>query len=72
MLLRRGPLTADIDIGIFYTLTPVNGGTRLVRDLKMAMQIPGLMRLATPFITAAFRRENLRTLAALKRYCESP
>jgi len=70
MLLKRGPLTADVNITIDYTLKPSSGGTAVVRDLDITVQMPGLMRLATPMVVAAFRKENARTLAALRRYFE--
>src|ERR1700691_5121299 len=33
MLLKRGPLTANIDVHIRYTLEPVERATRVIRDL---------------------------------------
>jgi len=71
MLLKRGLLTADIDVQIRYTLEPVELGTLVVRDLDLTIQMPGLLKLAEPFVVSAFRRENVRILAELKRYVEA-
>jgi len=67
---RQPLLKTDIDARIRYTLTPRDGGTSVNRELDLGMNLPALYRLATPFIVRAFRKENLRTLACLKRYVE--
>jgi hypothetical protein len=71
MLLKRGPLTANIDVHIRYTLEAVEGGTSVIRALDLTIQIPGLLKLAEPLVAFAFRKENVRILAALKRYVET-
>jgi hypothetical protein len=71
MLLKRGPLTANIDVHIRYTLEPVERATRVIRDLDLTIQIPGLLKLAEPLVVFAFRKENVRILAELKRYVEA-
>jgi hypothetical protein len=71
MLLKQGPLKANIDIHVRYTLDPVEAETIVVRELDLAIQLSGLMKLAEPLILYAFRKENLRTLAELKRYVEA-
>ncbi len=71
MQLARGPLRADIDVRIRYTLTPENGVTSVVRALDLTIQMPGLQKLAEPLVLRAFARENVRLLAALKRYVET-
>jgi uncharacterized protein YndB with AHSA1/START domain len=71
MLLKKGPLTADIDVHVRYTLKPIDGGTSVVRALDLTIQMPGLLKLAEPFVRSAFRKENKRILAELKRYVEA-
>ncbi len=71
MLVKRGPLTANIDVHIRYTFEPVERATSVIRDLDLTIQIPGLLKLAEPLVVAAFRKENLRILAELKRYVEA-
>jgi len=71
MLVKKGPLTADIDIHIRYTLVPVGGATDVVRALDLTIRIPGFLKVAKPVVAAAFRKENVRLLAELKRYVEA-
>ena len=71
MLLKQGPLTADIDVNVRYTFEPIEGGTLVIRNLDLTIEIPGLLRLAKPLVLHAFRKENLRILAELKRYVEA-
>jgi hypothetical protein len=71
MDLRKGPLRGNADIHILYTLERVNVGTHIIRRLDMAIDIPGLMRLAEPLVVRAFRKENLRIMDELKRYVEA-
>jgi hypothetical protein len=71
MLLKRGPLTANIDIHIRYTLEPKEGGTYVIRALDLTIHIPGLLKVAEPLVVAAFRKENARILPELKRYVEA-
>src|SRR3954453_1930325 len=53
MLLKRGPLTADIDVHIRYTLKPGERATRVIRDLDLTIQIPGPLKVAEPVIVRA-------------------
>jgi hypothetical protein len=71
MQLKRGILRADIDVHIRYSLERVEGATLVVRDLDLAIQIPGILKVAEPLVAAAFRKENARILAELKRYAEA-
>ena len=70
MLIRRGRLRTDIDARIRYTLEPRQAGTHVRRELDLTMNLPGLFRLASPYILWAFRKENVRTLAKFKQYAE--
>jgi uncharacterized protein YndB with AHSA1/START domain len=71
MLVKRGPLTADTDIRIGYALEPEGRATRVVRTLDLAIRMPALLKIAQPLVVAAFRKENARVLAELKRYVEA-
>ena len=71
MLVKRGPLTVDADIHIRYTLEPEERATNVIRALDLTIQIPGLLKVATPSVVSAFRKENVRILAELKRYVEA-
>jgi uncharacterized protein YndB with AHSA1/START domain len=71
MLLKRGPLKANIDVHIRYTFEPVERATNVIRDLDLMIQIPGLLKLAEPLVVSAFRKESVRILAELKRYVEA-
>jgi hypothetical protein len=71
MLLKRGPLTANIDVHIRYTFEPVERATCVIRSLDLTIQIPGLLKVAEPLVVSAFRKENVRILADLKRYVQA-
>jgi len=71
MLLKNGPLTANRDVNIRYALKPVERAMFVLRDLDLTIQIPGLLKVAEPFVVCLLRRENLRILAELKRYVEA-
>ncbi len=71
MLIKRGPLTANVDVNIRCTLEPIGGATNLVRDLELRIDIPGVLRVAEPLVASAFKKENARLLAVLKRYIEA-
>ncbi len=71
MLLKKGLLTADIDVHIVYTLQPVDHGTHVLRELDLTIQMPGVQKLAGPIVLYAFRKENVRILAELRRYVEA-
>jgi uncharacterized protein YndB with AHSA1/START domain len=71
MFLKRGPATADVDVNIRCTIEPVDGETRVTRALELTIDIPRPFRILRPLVERAFRKENARTLAELKRYVES-
>jgi hypothetical protein len=71
MLLKRGPLTANIDVHVRCTLELVERATRVIRALDLPIQIPGLLKPAEPLAVYSFRKENVRILAELKRYVEA-
>ena len=70
MLLKKGPLTANIDVHIRYTLEPEEGATSIIRDLDLTIQIPGLLKVAESLVVYLFGKENVRILAELKRFVE--
>jgi hypothetical protein len=71
MLLKQGPLTANIDVHIRYTFEPVERATYVIRDLDLTIQIPGLLKGAEPYVVYVFLKENVRILAELIRYVEA-
>jgi len=68
MLLKQSPLAANIDVNIRYKFESLERGTFVARDLDLTIQIPGLLKLAEPYVVYVFRKENIRILAELKRY----
>ncbi len=68
---KQGPLRGSAEVHILYTLGPVESRTHVIRKLDIAIEIPGLLRLAKPFVAHAFRKENVRIMAELKRYVEA-
>ena len=50
MLLKQGPLTANIDVHIRYTFEPVERATFVIRALDLTIQIPGLLKVAKPLV----------------------
>jgi hypothetical protein len=67
----RRPISTDVDARIRYTFEPSQGGTAVLRELDLGVDLRGLLRLLTPALLLGFRKENLRTLACLKRHVES-
>ena len=68
----RSPIHTDVDARIRYTFEPSQGGTAVLRELDFSYELRGLLKLLTPVLLQGFRKENLRTLACLKRYVEAP
>ncbi len=68
---RRSYLNMDIDARIRYTFTPKEGGTVVDRKLVLTFNLRGIYFLILPPLLYGFRKENNRTLAALKRYVEA-
>jgi hypothetical protein len=71
MVLKKGPLTADLDIRIHYVFEPVGQTTNVVRTLDFAIEIPFLLRFTRRIIIKGLRKENIRILSELKGYVES-
>lgn len=68
--IRQSPLNTDVGARIRYTFDPKEGGTFVDPRLVLTFNLHGISRLALPLLLYAFRKENNRTLAALKRYVE--
>ncbi len=68
MACEIGPFAGDSAINIRYTLEPTERATRVIRSLDMTMRVPALLK---PLVIHAFRKENVRILAELKRYVEA-
>jgi len=71
MLIKWGPLMANVDVNIRCSLELAGDATSLIRDLELTIDIPGPLKLAGPLVASAFRKENARVLAELKRYVEA-
>lgn len=68
----RSPISTDVEARIRYTFEPGAGGTEVLRELDLVIDLRGLRTLLRPALLWGFRQENLRTLACLKRHLESP
>src|SRR5215472_16151781 len=66
------PLAATIDVRIHYSLEQQDAETTVNRWLVLDIRMPFVFRLLQPLVTASFDKENVRTMAALKRYAEEP
>jgi len=71
VLIRTVLLKTDVDARIRYTFEATQPGTSVLRELDLTFTLRGISRLALPYLLRAFRRENERTLACLKRYVEA-
>ena len=60
--------SGTVDVTLRYTLTPNAGSTRVSRVVTLG--IPWSLRLLQPILVREFRRENGRTLLALKAYAD--
>ncbi|HEX8811544.1 MAG TPA: hypothetical protein VF742_06090 [Terracidiphilus sp.] len=69
--LRQGVLNTDVDAKIRYTFEPKERGTFVDRRLTLVFDLRGAWRLLLPVLVYGFRKENDRTLAALKRYVDA-
>jgi len=68
--MRKSFLNTDIDAQIRYSFDAENGGTHVDRKLALTFDLHGVSSLVLPILLLGFRKENNRTLAALKRYVE--
>jgi hypothetical protein len=64
-------LRATIDVHIHYSFEPGDGGTQVSRWLVLDIDMPGVLRPLRRLIVSSFDKENLRTMAAVKKYAET-
>lgn len=69
--LRRIFLSTDVDARIRYTFEVEDGTTFVDRRLVLMFDLRGISHLALLLLLYGFRKENNRTMAALKRYVET-
>jgi uncharacterized protein YndB with AHSA1/START domain len=62
---------ATVDVHIHYSLAADGDATQVSRWLVLDIAMPAAVRPLRRAITAAFDKENVRTLAALKQYAEA-
>lgn len=68
--IRQRILNTDVEARIRYTFDPNDRGTFVARTLELSFDLSGISRLALPLLVHGFRKENNRTLAALKGHIE--
>jgi hypothetical protein len=64
-------LRATIEVHIHYSFELGNAGTRVTRWLVLDIAMPVLARPLRRLILSSFDKENLRTMAAVKKYAEA-
>lgn len=64
-------LRATVDVHIHYSLEPADGGSQVTRWLVLDIRMPILVRPLRKLIVRSFDEENVRTMAALKRYADA-
>jgi len=67
---RVPQMRTTVEVRIHYSIEPIEGVTVVSRWLALDVTMPAILRPLRSLITSRFERENLRTLAALKRYVE--
>jgi hypothetical protein len=73
MLVKQWPLRANLDILKWYRLKPGDSGTEVqcVLDMTVKVAPAALSSIGQALIVAAFKKENERVLAVLKRHVET-
>ena len=66
-----GQLKATVDVHIHYSFGPEDGGTQVTRWLVLDITMPILLRPLRRLILRTFDEENVRTMAAVKKYAEA-
>ena len=64
-------LAAAIDVRIHYSIEQDGKTTAVSRWLVLDVTMPLVLRPLRRLVTASFDKENVRTMAALKRYAEA-
>ena len=71
VVLIRKPLKTDVDAKVRYTLEPTAEGVSVERVLTVEYDLHFPLSSLAPFVLQGFRKENERTLDALKRHLEA-
>lgn len=69
--IRQPLLHTDVDARIRYRFEAQGNSTFVERRLVLTFHLSSILRLTLPLLLYGFRKENDRTLAALKHYVES-
>ena len=64
-------LRTTVDVHIHYSFEQEGDGTRVNRWLLLDVTMPLIARPLRPVIISKFDKENVRTMAAVKRYAEA-
>jgi hypothetical protein len=64
-------LRATVEVHIHYSLEPQEASTLVSRWLILDIKMPAITRPLRRLMISSFDEENLRTMAALKKYAES-
>jgi hypothetical protein len=64
-------LKATVDVHIHYSVEQEDGGTQITRWLVLDITIPILFLPLRVLIVRSFDKENVRTMAAVKKYAEA-
>lgn len=64
-------LKATVDVRIHYSFEPEDGGTQVTRWLVLDFTMPVITRPLRRLIIKSFDDENVRTMAAVKKYAET-
>ena len=64
-------LRATVDVHIHYSFEPENASIRVSRWLVLDISMPAIVRPLRRLIISSFDKENLRTMAAVKKYAEA-
>lgn len=64
-------LRSTVDVHIHYSVEQQDGTTLVARWLVLDIAMPVVLRPLRRLITASFDKENIRTMAALKKYAEA-
>jgi Polyketide cyclase / dehydrase and lipid transport len=64
-------LKATVEVHIHYSFEPEHGGTQVIRWLVLDITMPIVFRPLRPLVIRSFNSENVRTMAAVKKYAEA-
>jgi hypothetical protein len=64
-------LRATADVHIHYSIEPGSAATTVTRWLVLDISMPAAFRPFRGLIVSSFDKENLRTMAAVKKYAEA-